>query len=134
MALASLLAVPARVNLALTLIASAAQLNGIEVDFAPTLASGAKFNLSGATSYAVAMDNGQDFASGAYFEASPPNTLLTAGAAGGSLTILAAELESAYNALQATFAANSGRISITASDDTNTVLVATGTWSMTRTA
>ena len=127
---ASLLAIPSSVNLKFIRSYNAELINGFEIDFAPTLASGAKFNLSNGTAYTLTLDNGETIATNPYTYRTVVNTLLTAGATGGSLSVTSSEITADIPNLQANTGATSGKVSITATDGTNVVVVATGTWSV----
>lgn len=125
---ASLLAIPSSVTLRFIRSYNASLINGFETDFAPTLASGAKFNLTNTTAYALTLDNGEKLGTNPYASKTVANTLLTAGATGGSLSVTSSEITADINNLQANTGAQGGKVSITATDGTNVVVVATGTW------
>ena len=127
---ASLLAVPGSFAMKLIKSYNATAINGLEIDFAPTLASGAKFNLTNTTAYTLTLDNGEALGTNPYASNTVTNTLLTAGSTGGSLSVTSAEITSAILNLQANVGSTNGKASIVASDGTNVVLVATGTWSV----
>jgi hypothetical protein len=132
MAFASLLAIPARLNISFFFDSYVGNANGVEVDFSPTLANGAKFDLSAASTYTVVFDNGAAPGSVSYVEQVVPSPLLTAGLTGGSLELADTSLTAVMAAMALAGAPNGGKASILASDGTHTVVVAVGTWSVSR--
>jgi hypothetical protein len=132
MPFASLLAIPARVNIPLFFDACNGNINGVEVKFSPTLASGAKFDLSAASSYIVIFDNGGTPQAVNYHYEVVPNALLTASLTGGSLTLANGDLTTALLALAQAGAPYGGNVCIIAFDAANTVIAAVGTWNVSR--
>jgi hypothetical protein len=128
MAFASLLAIPARIN---PVLIHSLQLgdNGLVISFVPTIAAGTPFDLTAATSYTICMDSGVPLSNPSYLQETPANTLLTASNTGGSLSIAAVASGLVVSALVDPNYSGSGRITISATDGTNTVIVAAGTWS-----
>ena len=127
----TLLAIPGSITVKLFRSENASAINPIEIDFAASLASGVKFDLSNAASYSVIFDDGVPQGQNGHAEVVVPNTKLTATATKGSLSITGMDLQSALNSLLAAGPVSKGLVSILALDASNTVLVATGNWSLT---
>ena len=126
----TLLAIPGSLNVRLFKSVNNSSINGVEIDFSATLASGAKFDLSNTASYSVILDNSVTNGYPGFAEVVVPNTKLTATVTGGSLSLAGADLLSAMNSLLAAGPVSNGKITILALDASNTLLVASGSWSI----
>lgn len=129
MAFPSLLAVPAQVTLAINYSINSTLANGLSLAFKPTLADGTAFDLTAATSYNVQVDNGGTPGTIGYTGGDVGNTLVSATSSGGSLSMTAAQVAALVTGFAGANQSASGRLSITATDGTDTVIIARGQYS-----
>lgn len=89
---------------------------------------GTAWDATSTTVITVNMDNGLNYAN-QIVSYQPATTLNSHNASGINFTIAKADMTTALNALQVG-GVNNGRINLFASDGTNNILVASGTWAM----
>jgi hypothetical protein len=123
-----LFSVPANVNAQLNYSISSTYANPLLLSFAPTDANGGLFDLTNATSYTLNLDNGQQGGTIGYVANAVTCTKVSGTTTGGSLSVTAADIKTAIIDTAGENNSASGRLSISATDGTNTVMVARGTW------
>lgn len=120
---------PANVNVAFNYSNSAEGiLNDLLLSFIPGTPAGTPFDLTAASGYALFLDNGLTPGAIGYVSTSVAAALTSHSSTGGSSAVTAANLTTAFALLNAGGRTN-GTASLTATDGTNTILAAKGSWS-----
>lgn len=122
---------PSNQNAALQYGVSAALANGNSLSAAPTVAGGALLDCTDATSGTIKLDNGATPGALNYVEVTLANALASAGPTGVVLTSTQAQVKTALLALFAAGSISNGKLSVSITDGTNTILAAQGNWNCT---
>ncbi len=132
MALSNLFCVPASANFSFLSSASLDGIvNGIQQKLVPTNFDQSKWDCTGITGLAIYADNGLNSGSPGYLEESIPVTLIANDATGVTFTVEGSDFNTKYLLLNASNGSNNGKITVQATDGTNTQLVGQGRWTVT---